>query len=71
MEISLVELERLLNEQKVLVGQYLLGLSYYYNNESTDGHSKSLPINKEKFMEVAMKSGIPDDIKILKKYNIK
>lgn len=71
MEISLEQLELLLKEQKRLVIEKLSQHTYMYNTESTDSHTKSLPIDKEKFMEIGMKTELPRDIQILKNYGIK
>lgn len=71
MEISLDQLEHLLKEQKRLVIEKLSQHTHMYNTESTDSHTKSLPIDKEKFMEIGMKSEFPRDIQILKNYGVK
>ncbi len=71
MEITLEQLEGLLNEQKKIVIENLLGLTYYYNPESTESSSKSLAIDREKFSELGMKSGFPKDVETLKRFNIK
>ncbi|MEO7977751.1 hypothetical protein [Flavobacterium sp.] len=66
--ITLKQLQWLLNEQKRLTASYLLGMTYYYNPESTAGHSKCINIDKEKFNEVANKSEFPKDFETLKQY---
>lgn len=67
-QISIEDLEGMLNEQKRNVIDNLSGSSSYYNEESTDGHQKSLPIDKEKFYELGIKSRYPNDFNILKRY---
>ena len=71
MEISIEQLEYLLREQKRLTIDQLLGSTTYYNSENTIGVLKSLPIDKDKFTELGMKAKLPNDIEILKRYNIK
>jgi len=71
MEISLEQIEALLNEQKKLVVERLLGSTSYYNSTNTESVSSSLPIDKEKFTELGLKASLPKDIQILKNYNIK
>ena len=71
MEITIEQLERLLQEQKRITIEKLLGSTTYYNSENTDSVLKSLPIDKEKFIELGMKARFPDDIETLKRYNIK
>ncbi len=71
MDISLEKLEALLQEQKEITANHLLHNSYYYNQENTESTSKSLPIDKEKFLDIAMRSKLPNDIIILKKYDVK
>lgn len=67
--IDLDQLEFLLRQQKELVVENLLSMTYYYNTETTDGHSKSMQnIDKEKFREVAFKAEYPSDLEILKRY---
>lgn len=67
--ITLGQLQGLLNEQKRLTADYLLGMTYYYNTESTSGQSFSIAnIDKEKFKEVANKSEYPQDLEVLKRY---
>lgn len=68
--ITIEQLESLLFEQKKLVAEKLLGMTYYYNSESTDGCSKSIGnIDSYKFKEVAFSSSLPDEFNILKKYS--
>lgn len=71
MEISLQKLEWLLQEQKRLVIEKLSQNTHMYNTESTDSHTKSLTIDKEKFTEIGMKAELPKDVQILKNYGIK
>jgi len=71
MEISLEQLENLLNEQKKIVIERLLGSTSYYNSTNTPSASSSLPIDKEKFTETGISARMPRDIEILKNYNVK
>lgn len=71
MEISIEQLEYLLSEQKKLTIERLLSSTSYYNSENTIGVSKSLPIDEEKFKELGMRARVPNDIEILRRYNIK
>ena len=66
--MELWELKVLLTEQKKLVASKLLDGTYIYNNESTDDSLKSLPINKEKFINRALEARYPDDVSVLDKY---
>ncbi len=68
LKITLEQLERLLNEQKNNVIERLSGHTYAYNKESTEGHYKDLPIDKEKFFEIGMKAEYPSDYETLKRY---
>ena len=70
MNITLYQLKNLLDKQKELTIELLRSSSHYYNTESTEGHSKSLPIDKELFYELGMKARYPADIDIIEKYNI-
>ncbi len=66
--MTINSLKNLLDQQKTLTIERLLGHNYLYNSESTDGHSKSLPIDKEKFMEVGHKAPYPPEYITLDKY---
>lgn len=66
--ITITELERLLNKQKELVIKNLCGTSSYYNSQNTAGHSNSLPIDEIKFKEQGMASSFPNEFITLKKY---
>lgn len=66
--ITISQLESLLNQQKTIVLKRLLDGTSYYNSESTPSHGKSLPIDKDKFMEFGEKADYPDDLNTLKKY---
>lgn len=66
--LTIQQLEYMLNEQKKLVIDQLLGSSSYYNNKSTDSISIPLDINKDCFKEMAFKTKYPNDFEILKKY---
>lgn len=66
--ISLDQLLHLLNHQKAKAIERLLGSASYYNLESTEGHSKSLPIDKGKFEEIGLSAKYPDDVLVLLKY---
>ena len=67
-ELTIKQLELLLVEQKRMTVEKCMGHSSYYNLESTDGESKSLPIDKDKFTEQGMQARFPNDFEILKKY---
>lgn len=67
-EMTIEELEQMLYEQKKITVEKCLSHNYIYNKESTDGHSKSLPIDEEKFKEWGMKASYPNDFNVLKKY---
>jgi|WetSurMetagenome_2_1015567.scaffolds.fasta_scaffold1042832_1 hypothetical protein len=67
-EMTLEQLESLLNEQKRITVEKCLGHNYYYNKESTDGHAKSLPIDEDKFKKQGMEAKYPNDFEVLKKY---
>lgn len=66
--ITLRQLEILLQDQKEKVIQHLAGNTYLYNPQSTDGSYKSIEINKDRFKEVGLKAEYPDEFKVLKKY---
>lgn len=67
-EMTIEQLESLLIQQKQITIERCLSNSYYYNMESTNGHSQSLKIDKEKFVENGMTAGYPNDFKVLKQY---
>jgi len=67
-ELTLQQIERLLDEQKELTISVLLGCSSRYNKESTDSHYKTLPIDEERFKEQGMTAKYPKDIEVLKRY---
>lgn len=73
MEITIEQLESLLNEQKRLVAERLINSSTEWNAENTPGHVESLrsKINENSFMQIAQHTSLPNDLLILKKYNIK
>ncbi len=54
LEISIPELESLLNQQKTLVIERLSQQTHVYNTESTDSHYKPLPIDKDKMKKYGM-----------------
>lgn len=66
--MTLEQLRQLLLEQKKLTIEYLRSNSYQYNTNSTDDHSHSLPIDRDKMMEVGMKARFPDAYNTLKAY---
>ena len=66
--LSIEELEWLLKDQIGLTVEKCLSNTSYYNLESTEGVSKSLPIDKDKFRQEGLKTQFPNDFKILKKY---
>jgi len=67
-EITLEQLEWLLQEQKRITIEKCLSHNYIYNKESTEGCTKSLPIDNDKFKEWGMKSDYPKDFIVLKRY---
>lgn len=67
-KITLRQLEILLQQQKEIVSAHIAGNSYQYNTESTDGHLKTLPIDKDKMKRVGMSASFPDDFCVLKNY---
>ena len=46
----------------------LRGENYLYNKESTEGQSKSLPIDEEKFKKSGMGAKYPNDYNVLVRY---
>lgn len=66
--ITLRQLEILLNEQKEKVIEHLAGNTYLYNPESTNGSIKSIEIDREKFRAVGLKAQFPVDFQILKQF---
>lgn len=73
MEITIEQLESLLNEQKRLVAEKLINSSTEWNAENIPGRIESLrsKINENSFMQIAKNASIPNDVIVLKKYNIK
>jgi hypothetical protein len=67
-EITIEDLERLLQEQKRITVEKCLSHNYFYNKESTEGHLKTLPIDEDKFKEQGMSANFPNEFNILKKY---
>jgi energy-converting hydrogenase A subunit M len=67
-EITIAQLKALLDEQKMITIAKCLSHSYYYNKESTEGVSKSLPIDEDKFREQGMQSKYPKDFEVLDRY---
>lgn len=67
-ELTLDQLKSLLDQQKQLTINTLLNCPSYYNKESTDGYSKSLPIDKENFRNLGMRADYPPDIDVLTRY---
>ena len=68
-KITIQQLECLLREQRDLTIQQCMKNTYYYNAESTESHSNSLNIDKQKFIENGEQSPFPNDFNVLKKYN--
>lgn len=66
--ITLTQLQILLDQQKELVIEALLGNSSYYNEDSTDGVSISMKINEDRFKQAGNRVGYPYDFKVLSKY---
>lgn len=67
-EITIEQLEYLLNRQKRIVIDKLKGCTSYWNGESTPAVSKAINIDDEKFLESGLESKFPEDFIILKKY---
>ena len=68
LKVTVQQLENLLNEQKRLVVEKLLGQTGYYNSESDAGNYRTLPIDKDKFTEVGLSARMPNDVDVLKRY---
>lgn len=67
--ISLNDLKRMLDQQKEIVIDTLLGQTYTYNKESIDGELKSMQnIDKDKFRKLGSQARYPDDFNVLKKF---
>lgn len=67
-ELTIDELQQMLDEQKRIVIELLVGGSGYYNTESDDGHYRPLTIDIKKFKDQGMKASYPYDFGILKRY---
>ena len=67
-EITIQQLEELLNEQKRIVIEKLAGQSGYYNAETDSSNYRPLKIDKNKFFETGMSAKYPQDLITLKKY---
>lgn len=68
MEITLEQLQDLLQQQKDIVIDKLLNTSSYWNGENTPGHMKSINIETSKFIETGRRTPFPNDVEVLKKY---
>ncbi len=68
LSMTLDQLQELLTEQKRLVVDRLEHNTYQYNAESTDDHSKSLKIDREKMQKIGMEARFPDAFLTLKAY---
>ena len=66
--LTLEQLKHLLVQQKDILIEHLACNTAHYNSESGDGRIYTLPIDKEKFREVGMKSKFPNDFNVLTKY---
>lgn len=67
-EMTIEELQAILNEQKRITVEKCLSHNYCYNKESTEGNLKSLPIDEDKFKENGMSAKYPNDFDVLKRY---
>lgn len=67
-ELTISELEVMLNEQKMIVIKKLAGQSGYYNKKTDSGNYRTLSIDNGKFEELGMKACYPDDFNVLKRY---
>lgn len=68
LSMTIDQLQDLLTEQKRLVVERLEHNTYQYNAESTNDHSKSLKIDREKMQKIGMEARFPDTFTILKAY---
>jgi len=66
--ITLDQLKSLLDQQIEITIEKCMSQTSYYNDESTDSCSKSLPINKERFYKNGRNSKYPNDFIVLSKY---
>ena len=66
--MTIEDLEKMLHEQKRITVEKCLLHNYIYNKESTEGHSKSLPIDEDKFKKHGMSAKYPNDFEVLKRY---
>ncbi|RZJ79774.1 MAG: hypothetical protein EOO20_26550 [Chryseobacterium sp.] len=67
-QMTVDDLKQLLIQQKRITTERCMQNTSYYNSESTDSVAKTLPINKERFLENGLKSDYPDDFIVLEKY---
>lgn len=67
-KITITQLEYLLDQQKEITIERCMQNTSFYNSESTEGHMKSLPIDKEKFVKNGLTANYPHDFTVLKKY---
>ena len=67
-ELTIQELQQLLNEQRELTIEQCLSNSSYYNKESTEGQRWALPIDNERFVINGRHCGYPNDFIVLSKY---
>lgn len=67
-QMSVQELQSILDDQKRMVIEKLLIHSSYYNTESDASNYRTLPIDPDKFKDQGMKAGYPNDFEVLKKY---
>lgn len=68
MNITLEQLENLLNQQRELVIDRLLHTSSYWNGDSKPGHQLSVNIVEDRFIETGRKTPLPEDVMVLKRY---
>lgn len=70
MKVSLTieQLEKLLIQQKENVIENLAHNTTSYNSENTASNVACLPIDKDKFRNLGLKSRFPNDFDVLKRY---
>lgn len=67
-EMTIYQLQDMLDEQKRITVEKCLSHNYCYNKESIKGVLKSLPIDEDKFRKNGMNAGYPNDFEVLKKF---
>lgn len=67
-QLTITELQTLLDEQKKLTVEKCLSESYIYNQENSGINRSYLPIDEVEFRRHGMSTPYPTDFNILKKY---